>query len=87
MLGIVGASFVFSIGLCAGVGQQQGWLKLVGSLLFILGGTFAFFGLLSVVLGFCGLFGRNRSRATAIVGLTLGVIALSLFAAIVNAVN
>ena len=87
ILGILGTSLVFCIGLCAGVGQQQGWLKHVGGLLFILGGTFAFLGLLSVLLGFAGLFGKNRSRATAIVGLVLGVIALLLFMVIVNGVK
>lgn len=86
-LGIVSSIAVFSVGLCAGVGQQQGWLKAVGVVLFLVGGTFAFAGLLSAVMGFAGLFGRNRSRATAIVGMLLGLIAVMLFAAIVNAVN
>ena len=87
ILGILSITFVFSIGLCAGVGSEQGWLPAVGWLLFILGGTFAFGGLIAALLGFTGLFGRNRSRATAIVGLVLGVLAVFLFAAILNAVQ
>ena len=87
ILGILASTLTFSIGLCAGVGQQQGWLKHAEPLFFVLGGTFAFLGLVSALLGFGGLFGRNRSRASAIFGLILGLIALFLFAAIVNAVQ
>ena len=87
VLGILATSFVFSVGLCAGVGQQQGWLQAVGTVLFVVGGTFAFVGLLGATLGLAGLFGRNLSRATAIVGIALGLFALLLFAAIVNAVK
>jgi hypothetical protein len=84
-LGIIGIILLFMVGLCAGVGQQQGWLPAVGPFLFILAGTFAFMGLLAAVLGFLGLF--SRSRATAIAGLLLGLGTLLLFAAIMNAVN
>lgn len=87
ILGILASTLVFSTGLCAGVGQQQGWLKHAGPLLFVLGGTFAFLGLVSALLGFGGLFGRHRSRAPSIFGLILGLLALLLFAVIVNAVN
>jgi hypothetical protein len=87
VLGILASTLVVSVGLCAGVGQEQGWLKHVGPLLFIVGGTFAFLGLVSALLGFGGIFGRNRSRATAIFGLLLGLTAILLFAAIVNAVQ
>jgi hypothetical protein len=84
-LGIIGIVFVFAVGLCAGVGQQQGWLPVAGPLLFILGGTFAFMGLIAAALGLLGLF--SRGRATAIAGLLLGLGTVLLFAAIVNAVN
>ena len=87
VLGIIAVLSVFFIGLCAGAGHQQGWLQAVGTLLFIVGGTFAFAGMIAAFLGFAGLFGRNRSRATAIVGLTLGVVTVLLFVAIVNAVQ
>ena len=87
ILGILAITLVFSVGLCAGVGQQQGWLQAVGALLFIVGGTFAFAGLIGAFLGFAGLFGRNRSRATAIIGLILGVLTVLLFAGIVNSVQ
>lgn len=86
-LGVVSSIAVFSVGLCAGVGQQQGWLKAVGVLLFLIGGTFAFAGLLSALMGFAGLFGRNRSRAAALMGMVLGALAVLLFAAILNAVK
>ena len=85
LLGILSSFSVFSVGLCAGVGQQQGWLKHVGVILFVIGASFAFLGLLSMLLGLSGLFGKNRSRATAIVGFTLGLITVLLFLAIVNA--
>jgi hypothetical protein len=87
VLGILSSFFVFSIGLCAGVGKQQGWLSAVGTLLFLLGGSFTFLGLLGVLLGFGGLFGRNRSRATALIGLLLGLIAVGMFLAILGAVQ
>jgi hypothetical protein len=84
-LSIVASTCVFSIGLCAGVGQQQGWLKNVAALFFIAGGTFAFMGVLSIMLGFAGLFGRHRSRAAAIVGFLLGLLTVAMFLAIIDA--
>lgn len=85
ILGILGSFFVVLIGLCAGVGQQQGWLKAVGPLLAIFGGAFAFLGLVAVLLGVLGLF--HRARGTAIAGLLLGLVAVFLFAAIVSQAN
>ncbi len=84
VLACLGSFFVFAIGLCAGVGKQQGWLQNVAALFFILGGSAAFLGFLAAVLGFFGLWGRNRSRVTAIVGLLLGIFTLLLFGAIVQ---
>lgn len=85
VLGILGSFFVFSVGLCAGVGKQQGWLQHVGVILFVIGGSFAFLGLLGGLLGLLGLFGRSRPKATAIAGLLLGVLTVVLFLAILNA--
>lgn len=85
VLGILGSFFVVLIGLCAGVGQQQGWLKAVGPLLAIFGGAFAFLGLISILLGALGLF--HRARGTAIAGLLLGLVTVLLFAAIVSQAN
>ncbi len=85
ILGIVASTFLVCTGLCAGVGDQQGWLQHVGPVLLVLAGTFAFMGLLSVLLGVGGLFGRNRPKSTAFIGLLLGVITVALFAALVNA--
>lgn len=82
ILGIVGSFFVVLIGLCAGVGQQQGWLKAVGPLLGIFGGGFAFLGLIGILLGFLGIF--HRSRGTAIAGLLLSLVTVLLFAAIAS---
>ncbi|HEX5103213.1 MAG TPA: hypothetical protein VFV87_05350 [Pirellulaceae bacterium] len=87
VLGILASTLVVSVGLCAGVGQQQGWLKQAGPLLFIVGGTFAFLGIVSALLGIGGLFGRHRSRATSIFGLILGLIAVAIFLAVVSAAN
>jgi hypothetical protein len=85
ILGIIGSFFVVLTGLCAGVGQQQGWLPAVGPLLAVIGGSFAFLGLVGVLLGGMGLFHRNRG--TAIAGVVLGLVAVLLFAAIVNQAN
>ncbi len=82
LLGIVGSFFVALVGLCAGVGQQQGWLKAVGPLLAIFGGSFAFLGLIAMLLGFLGIF--HRARGTAIAGLLLGLLTVLLFAAVAS---
>jgi uncharacterized membrane protein YuzA (DUF378 family) len=67
-------------------GAQQGWLKAAGTPLFVCGASSAFLGVLGAVLGIAGLFGANRPRATAIVGLLLGLAGLCLFLAAVGAV-
>lgn len=85
VLGVLACSCVVSVGLCAGVGQQQGWLGAAGGALVIVGGTAAFVGAVSALLGLGGLLGRNRSRAAAIFGLILGIVAAVLFLAILNA--
>ena len=64
-LGIASAALVFSIGLCALTGVTQKWIQLVGTPLFVCGGSSAFLGLLGVILGLAGLFGKDRHRATA----------------------
>lgn len=87
VLGILASILLFFVGACAGVGKQQGWLKNVENVLGVFGATFAFMGLLAVALGFFGLFGRNRSRISAIVGLVLGLSTLLLFAAILQNVQ
>jgi hypothetical protein len=78
-LGIAAATLVFAIGLCALVGAQQGWLQAAGTPIFVCGATSVFLGVIARFLGLAGLLGRNRSRATAIVGITLGAFALCLF--------
>lgn len=84
-LGLFASVFVFCTGLCAGIGKEQGWLQRVGLLLFIVGATSAFLGLLAVFLGLGGLF--TRPRSTAVAGFLLGLLTLFLFAAILNAVK
>ncbi len=78
-LGIASAALVFGLGLCALTGITQKWVQLVGTPLFICGGSSAFLGFLGVILGFTGLFGKNRTRATAIVGVVLGLFGICLF--------
>lgn len=78
-LGIASAALVFGIGLCALSGLGHRWLGLAGTPLFVCGGASAFLGFLGVILGSAGLFGTNRSRATAIAGLILGVLGICLF--------
>ena len=87
VLGILASTFVFMVGLCAGVGKQQGWLPAVGPLLFVLGGTFSFMGLVSALLGFGGLWGRHRSRAAAFFGMLLGIATVLLFLTILDRVK
>jgi hypothetical protein len=81
-LSILSLAFVFGIGLCALTGIAQQWIQLVGKPLFVCGGSSAFLGFLGAVLGATGLFGKNRTKATAIVGLILGLAGICLFAAV-----
>lgn len=78
-LGISSAALVFGIGLCALSGLGHRWLGLAGTPLFVCGGASAFLGFLGAVLGGAGLFGGNRSLATAIAGLILGLMGVCLF--------
>jgi hypothetical protein len=78
-LGIASAALVFGIGLCALTGIAQQWIQMAGTPLFICGGSSAFLGFLGVLLGAAGLFGKNHARATAIVGLILGLLGMCLF--------
>jgi len=78
-LGITSAALVFGIGLCALTGVAHKWIQLVGTPLFVCGGSSAFLGMLGALLGAAGLFGKGRSRATAIVGLILGLLGVCLF--------
>jgi hypothetical protein len=86
-LGIASAALVFGIGLCALSGLGQKWLGLVGTPLFVCGGTSAFLGFLGFVLGAAGLFGGNRTKSTAIAGLILSLIGVCLFFAFLAAIR
>ena len=87
VLGILAVSLVFGIGLCALVGVEQGWIQIGATVLFVCGASSAFLGFLGAVLGLAGLFGTDRSRATAIVGLLLGLVGVCLFLGILGAVS
>lgn len=87
VLGIVSAALVFGIGLCAWTGVAQNWIRLAGTPLFVCGGSSAFLGFLGVVLGVAGLFGKDKSKATAIVGLILGLVGACMFFAFLAAVG
>ncbi len=86
-LGVASAALVFGIGLCALTGLAQNWIQLAGTPLFICGGASAFLGFLALVIGVAGLFGKNRPKAAAIVGLILGLIGMCLFFALLSAVS
>ena len=86
-LGIASAALVFGIGLCALVGARQGWLAAGGTVLFVCGASSAFLGLIGALVGVGGVFGRARSRATAVVGLCLNLIGLFLFFAVLGALQ
>lgn len=87
VLGILALSLVFGIGICALTGAAQGWVQIAGTPLLICGASSAFLGLLGAVLGLAGLFGANRSRATAIVGLLLGLSGICLFVVFLGALG
>jgi len=80
-LGIASASLVFAIAVCAVTAAGQGWIGVGATPLYVCGASSAFLGLLAAVVGAAGLFGGNRSRATAIVGMALGLIGVCLFVA------
>jgi hypothetical protein len=77
-LGLASAALVFGIGLCALTGRGQNWLPAAATPLFVCGASSAFLGLLGAGVGAAGLFGRG-GRATAAVGLALGLLAVCLF--------
>jgi hypothetical protein len=86
-LGIASAALVFAIGLCALVGRNQRWIALAGTPLLVCGASSAFLGLLGAVIGVGGLFGRNRAKAAAVVGLILSLIGVCLFFAFLAALR
>ena len=87
-LGIASAALVFGIGMCAIVGVQQGtWIAAVATPLFVCGASSAFLGLIGAAVGVGGLFGGNRSKATAVVGLVLSLVAVCLFFTVLSAVR
>lgn len=86
-LGIASAALVFGIGLCALVAAQQGWLRAGGTILFVCGASSAFLGLIGVFTGVGGLFGSQRSKATAVVGLVLSGVGMCLFFAVLGALR
>jgi hypothetical protein len=86
-LGIASAALVFGIGLCAWTGLAQNWIRLAGTPLFVCGGSSAFLGVLGIILGIAGLFGKAKSKATAIVGLVLGFVGVCMFFAFLSAIG
>ena len=86
-LGIASAALVFGIGLCAWTGLTQNWIRLAGTPLYVCGGSSAFLGFLGFVLGIAGLFGKDKSKATAIVGMILGLIGACMFFAFLSAIG
>ena len=87
-LGIASAALVFGLGVCALVGVQQGtWIAAVATPLFVCGASSAFLGLLGAAVGLGGLFGGQRSKATAVVGLVLSLLALCLFFGVLAALR
>lgn len=87
ILGIASSALVFGIGLCAWTGIGQRWIQLAGTPLFVCGGTSAFLGFLAAILGAAGLFGKDRSRTTAIVGLILGILGACMFLGFLRAIS
>ena len=86
VLGIASSALVFGIALCAWTGIGQGWIRLAGTPLFVCGGASAFLGFLAAILGAAGMFGKQRSRTTAIVGLILGILGGCMFLGFLRAI-
>ena len=86
-LGVASASLVFGIGLCSLVGIQQNWIRVAATPLFVCGASSAFLGLVGAALGTAGLFGRNRSRAAAVMGIIFGLVGVCIFTAVLGAVS
>ena len=87
VLGIISSALVFGIGVCALTGVAQDWIKLAGTPLWVCGLSSSFLGFLALILGIMGLFGKERSRATAVTGLILGIASACLFVIFVKAVG
>jgi len=86
-LGIASSALVFWIALCAWTGLGQGWIRLAGTPLFVCGGASAFLGFLAAILGAAGMFGKQRSRTSAIVGLILGLLGACMFFGFLRAIS
>ena len=78
-LGITSITLVFGLGVCALAGGAQ--VPVAVNLLFVCAASSAFLGLVGAAVGLGGIFGSNRSRAAAIVGMVLGLGGLCLFLA------
>ena len=84
-MGIASIVLVFGLGVCAFAGGAQ--IPVAVNLLFVCGASSAFLGLIGAFVGLVGLFGRNRPKATALVGIVLGMSGLCLFLGILNGVG
>jgi hypothetical protein len=86
-LGIASAVLVFGIGLCAlsGFRQSPQLVSALATPLFVCGASSAFLGLIGMLIGIGGLFGANRPKATAIVGIVLSIIGICLFFGVLSA--
>lgn len=78
-LGIAAVSLVFGIGICSLTGVQQGWIGLAATPLLVCGVSSAFLGFLGMALGIVGLFGENRAKQTAVIGLLLSLMGMCMF--------
>jgi hypothetical protein len=87
VLGILSIAMVFGISVCAFTATRQGWIRLGATPLYVCGASSAFLGLVGIGLGGAGLFGADRSRATAIAGLVLGLMGVCLFLVAVTQVG
>jgi uncharacterized membrane protein len=85
VLGIVAAALVFGIGTCGLVAANQGWIRVIATPLFVCGASSTFLAFIGLITGITGLWG-DRPKATAAVGLVLGIIAICLFIGAVNTI-
>lgn len=79
ILSIISLILVFFVGSCVSTVKSQGGnVNNVKPFVMLFGGTFVLIGVIGVGLGIAGLFGKDRPRATAIMGLIFGILTLIL---------
>jgi hypothetical protein len=88
ILGIISLILLFFVGSCVNIFKDRGGnVDSVKPLVQLFGGTFALIAIIATGLGIGGLFGRNRPKATAVMGLFFGAVSLAFASAIASMIK